>query len=405
MSSENMLSQEEQILLLRYNQENSTISCPKCHSTVLYYDDYCYNCGTNLKDSKRLRDFTFNIINKALYMKYAGICLLREYINNPFLFQATPKVIFDYEPLKLDEILVHFKPLTVSEVLNYLISEGYLKVLEGEEKYKSFFSKCPDGYLDFLLKNNNIKPASSKEGNILFLVNKLPSDVLEQITSSNIEEKTGSNYYEITENAVELVDNNIQCLLYDEIFYDFNLEYYDNQFNKSKDLKEFLIGLVDDSINDMTKELRWQSYSDLLYKYAQVYDFLDDKDKMLYYTLQHIICELNPFDDNKVKSKIQIESSLENRVIYVISSLKKDYNELSGIIEKAYDDVKLPKNFITKEDTKLLIEELFYTYELREVNKHLINIYGVERITEDNLNFNTPEEQEKVIKKLNKLFN
>lgn len=270
MSSNNTLTQEEQILLLRYNQENSTTSCPNCDSTVLYYDDYCYNCGTSLKDSRKNQEFTFNIINRVLYFKYAGICLLKEYINDPFLFQEHPEIIFDYKPLKLDEILVHFKPLTVSEVLNYLLSEGYLEILEGEEKYKSFFSKCPDGYLNFLLENHNINPATSREGNILFLVNKLPHEILEQITSGNIDEKTGSNYYEITDKAKKLVDDNIHCLLYDEIFYDFDLEYFDSQFNKSNDLKDFLISLIDESIEDMVKQLRWQSYSDLLYKYAQV---------------------------------------------------------------------------------------------------------------------------------------
>lgn len=83
---------------------------------------------------------------------------------------------------------------------------------------------------------------------------------------------------------------------------------------------------------------------------------------------------------------------------------RKNYDEIVEVIGKAYDDLKLPKNYITKEDVELLIEELFFTYELREVTKHLINIFDVERIAADDLTYNSIEEQEKVLKGLEEIF-
>lgn len=404
MSSTNTLTPEELILILRYNQKDSTRSCPKCNSTVLYYDDFCYNCGTSLKDSKRVRDISYNPINADVYLKYAGVCLLREYIHDPFLFQEFTGSIYNYKPLRIDEVLIHFKPLTVTEVLNYLLLEGYLVVLKGEEKYKSYFSKCPEDYLVYVLKENNIQASSSKEENISLILNKLPAELLEKITSSYIEETSGSNYFEVSEKALKLVEDNKHCLLYDEIFYDFDLNYYDMQFNKSENLKDFSIALIDDSVKDSIEELKWQSYSDLLYKYAQLYDIFKDTDKMLYYTIQHVICEFNPFSDNKIKSKIEIQPSIESRIIYAFSNSQKNYDEIVEVIGKAYDDLKLPKNYISKEDVELLIEELFFTYELRDVTKHLINIFGVERIAADDLTYNSLEEQEKVLKGLEEIF-
>ena len=397
MSSKNTLSQDEQILIFRYNQNNSTISCPNCQTQVLYHDIYCYNCGTKLTDKKKNRTQKVYPINNKIGLKYGGVCLLRELINNPFLFQDVTYVTSFYKPLKVDDILIHFKPLTTFEVLDYLISEEYIEILEGQEKYKSYFSKCNNDYLSYLLKNNNIEPSLSKEENISTLLN-LSEDLLEKITSNFILENRGSNYFEVTSKGKEFVEDNLQCVLYDEIFYDFNLEYYDNEFKQSNNLKDFLIGLLDVSINDSVQELKWQSYSDLLYKYAQVYDYFNDNDKMLYYTLQHVICEFNPYDDNKIKYKIGIQEHLKNRIIYALSESKKDYDEVSIIIRQAYDDLRLPKNFITLEDVELLVEEVLINYELREINKHLISIYGFEKINGDKMNFYNMEEQEKAIK-------
>ena len=52
----------------------------------------------------------------------------------------------------------------------------------------------------------------------------------------------------LSEKALKLVEDNKQCLLYDEIFYDFDLNYYDMQFNKSENLKDFSIALIFSSI-------------------------------------------------------------------------------------------------------------------------------------------------------------
>ena len=47
---------------------------------------------------------------------------------------------------------------------------------------------------------------------------------------------------------------------------------------------------------------------------------------------------------------------------------------------------------------ELLVEEVLINYELREINKHLISIYGFEKINGDKMNFYNMEEQEKAIK-------
>ena len=398
VSTTNKLTQEEQILTFRYNQKNSTVKCPNCDSEVLYYDDYCYNCGNDLKNSKKKKIEEITNVNKDLLLKYASVCLVNELIYNPFLFQEVTDDMMDYRPLLVDEILVHFKPITVYEVLDNLISEEYVEMLEGEKKYKSFFSHCNDEYISYLLEKNNIKQASSKEGNILFLLNQIPVDELEKITSRNIVENRGSNFFEVTDKGIKLVEENLKCIAYDQIFYDFNLEYYDSKLKESFNTND-LIELLDESLNDSVENLKWQSYSELLYKYAEVYDKYNDIDKMLYYLLQHLICEFNPYKDNAIKSRIRIEESLKNKTIYAMSNSNKEYYELESIIHSAYIGLKLPKNFISEEDVALLVEELYIVPEIRIVNKHLIKIYGFERIKEE-LVFNSQAEQEEAINKV-----
>lgn len=398
VSAINNLTQEEQILTFRYNQKNSTITCPNCKSEVLYYDDYCYNCGNDLKNSQKKKIEEKTILNKELLLKYASVCLVRALTYNPFLFQEVTNAMVDYKPLIVDEILIHFKPITVYEVLDYIISEGYVVMLEGEEKYKSYFSHCTDEYICDLLEQNNIQQASSKEGNILFLINKIPRDILEKITSNNIIENRGSNLFEVTDKGIKLVEESPKCTLYDQIFYDFNIEYFDNKIDKSVNVNN-VYELLDESINDSIENLKWQSYSELLYKYAEFYDYTNDSDKMLYYIIQHAICEFNPYSDNVIKSRIGIGEHLKNKVIYALSNSNKEYDELEQIIHAAYIGLKLPKNFISEEDVALLLEELFFVPEIRSVNKHLINIYGFERIEEE-LEFHNQSEQEKIINKI-----
>ena len=392
------LSQEEKILTLRYNQENSTVQCPKCQSEVLYYDDYCYNCGTDLRSTQRKRIEKVTNINKDLLLKYASVCLVRELVDNPFLFQGVTYGLMEYRPLLVDELLVHFKPITVYEVLDYLISEEYVVMLEGEKKYKAFFSSCKDEYICRLMEENNIKPATSKEGNILFLINQLPKDLLEKITLHNIIENRGSNFFEVTNKGIELIEENSKCICYDQIFYDFELEYYDNKCKEPVDMND-LIALLDESLYDSIESLKWKSYSELLCKYAEVYEKYEDTDKMLYYLIQHIICEFNPYSDNTFKSRIGIDEHLKNKVKCALSNSNKEYDELVTIIHAAYTGLALPKNFISEEDASLLIEELFFVTEIRAVNKHLISIYGFERIEEEMV-FNDKEEQEKMINKI-----
>jgi len=379
VSAINKLTQEEQILTFRYNQKNSTITCPNCKSEVLYYDDYCYNCGNDLKNSQKKKIEEKTIFNKDLLLKYASVCLVRALTLNPLLFQQKTDAMMDYRPLIVDEILIHYKPITVYEVLDYVISEGYVEMLEGEEKYKSYFSHCTDEYICNLLEQNNIPEASSREGNILFLINKIPRDILEKITSNNIIENRGSNFFEVTDKGIKLVEENPKCTLYDQIFYDFNIEYFDNKIGESVNVNN-VYDLLDESINDSIENLKWQSYSDLLYKYAEFYDYTNDSDKMLYYIIQHSICEFNPFSDNTIKSRMGIGEHLKNKVIYALSNSNKEYDELEQIIHAAYIGLRLPKNFISEEDVALLLEELFFVPEIRSVNKHLINIYGFERI-------------------------
>ena len=394
----NNLTQEEQILTFRYNQKNSTIKCPNCKSEVLYYDDYCYNCGNDLKNSQKKKIEEKTIINKELLLKYASVCIVRELTRNPFLFQEVTAGMTEYRLLIVDEILIHFKPITVYEVLDYIISEGYVEMLEGEEKYKAFFSHCSDEYISHLLEQNNIREASSREGNILFLVNRLPGDMLEKITSQNIIESRGSNFFEVSDKGIKLVEENPKCILYDQIFYDFNLEYFDNMIDESVKVNN-VYDLLDESIDDSIEDLKWQSYSDLLFKYAEFYDYTNDSDKMLYYIIQHAICEFNPYGDNVIKSRMGIGEHLKNKIIYALSTSNKEYDELEDIIHSAYVELKLPKNFISEEDVALLLEELFLVPEIRSVNKHLISIYGFERIEEE-LVFKNQSEQEKIINKI-----
>ena len=398
LSASNNLSQEEQILTLRYNQENSTVSCPNCQSDVLYYDDYCYNCGCELKNIQKKKIEKVTNINKALLLKYASVCLVNELISNPFLFQEITGDTMEYKPLMIDELLIHFKPITVYEVLDYILEEGYIVMLEDDDKYKSFFSHCNEEYISHLIEHFNLKPATSNEGNIIFLINQLPRDTLENITSNGIMENRGSNFFELTDKGNKLVEDNVKCLFFDEIFYDFNIEYYDNHVNNVVN-KNDLMELLDESVNDSIDTLKWQAYSDLLYKVAEVYDYFDDTDNMLNYLLQHVICEFNPYADNTIKVRIGINEQLKDKVIYALSKSNRDYEEISPIIQKAYDSLRLPKNFITEEDVELLVEELFFVPEIRDVNKHLIKIYGFERIEEE-LIFNNQGELEKIIDKI-----
>ncbi len=382
MSVNNVLSEEEQLLLYRYNQEDSTVSCPNCGAEVLHYDVYCYSCGADLSvfredNISSLRDFTVDI---ALSLKYAAVCFVRELVADPFLFQKTPV---------LDSFFIHFKPLSAYDVREYLLSEGFIKIVGGMDKFNAYFNSCSDELLSYVLTQYKLNPGSSREDNISIILNSLPENVLERLCSP---------FYLISDKCREYVEKNMHCILYNDIFYDYDLGYYDSEFKNSADLKEFLISIIDDSLDDSITSLKWKSYSNLLFKYAQVYDYFNDYESMLNYLFQHFICEINPFGDNTIRSKVEISKALHSCIIYAISKYYKGYDEVLSIFSSAYDEVALPKKFIAKKDALLLMEELFTNpTENRAINKHLIGVYGYERIDTKSLKFDDEDQQEKVI--------
>ena len=158
---------------------------------------------------------------------------------------------------------------------------------------------------------------------------------------------------------------------------------------------------MDESLNEITNTLKWQSYSDLLFKYAEIYDIYEEYDKMLKFIIQHFICEINPFIDNKIKNKIEISLNLRNKIVYSISRANTDYKELLKIVNSAIEDINLPKNFIKNEDIILLIEELFDKYTtLKDINTHLTGLYNLNNLETEKLVYNSLIEQEKVINEL-----
>ena len=51
MSVNKLINEDEQILIFKYNQVLNRVICPKCSSELLYFDEYCYNCGNKLNKS------------------------------------------------------------------------------------------------------------------------------------------------------------------------------------------------------------------------------------------------------------------------------------------------------------------------------------------------------------------
>jgi len=189
------------------------------------------------------------------------------------------------------------------------------------------------------------------------------------------------------------------------MYYDYDIAYYDTMFENSSNKNQFLINLVEDSLEDSVKMLKWKSYSDLLFRYAQVYDFLNDYDKMLYYAVGHFICEFGLFEDNCIKDFVKIDISIQNKVKYVLARADKSYDEFLSVVDHVYDEVRIPKIFIDKDDVCLLIEELFDdNIKLRQANNHLVKLYGIERIKLGEMSFNNKDEQEKIVEELDKLL-
>jgi hypothetical protein len=126
---------------------------------------------------------------------------------------------------------------------------------------------------------------------------------------------------------------------------------------------------------------------------------------MLYYAVGHFICEFGLFEDNCIKDFIKIDISIQNKVKYVLARADKSYDEFLSVVDHVYDEVRIPKIFIDKDDVCLLIEELFDdNIKLRQANNHLVKLYGIERIKLGEMSFNNKDEQEKIVEELDKLL-
>jgi len=170
-------------------------------------------------------------------------------------------------------------------------------------------------------------------------------------------------------------------------------------------LKDFAIKLLDKSLIEVIDKLKWQSYSDLLFKYAEICDIYEEYEKMLKYLIKHFITEINPYTDNKIKNKIEISLNLRNKIIYSITKANIDYNSLIEIIKSSIDNIEIPKNFVNCDEIILLIEELFdQNTTLKDINIHLNNLYNIENVDLNKYTFNDRKEQEKVLNEIEKII-
>jgi len=392
MSVNKIINEDEQILTFKYNQVLNRVICPKCSSELLYFDEYCHNCGNklnkssviyipNLRNIKEKKDTA----NHDLSLKYAAATVLRQMMFNPLY---SDKENFLIKP---------FTNINFYDVRKYLVNEEYVEILTGRQKHKAGLKFASDEYIDQILTQKELKKGISKADNITILLGNLSEQELDAMIP---------NYYKVTEKGVQFYEQNKHCRLYSIVFYDFDLEHYDKTYNESNsELKDFALTLLDESLNEVVQGLKWQSYSDLLYKYAEIYDIHEEYDKELYYVIQHFICQINPFTDNKIKEKIEIPLNLRNIIIYSISKANIGYEKLIQLSDEAINNLKIPKNFISSEEIMLMIEELLDSnIKLNDINTHLGDLYNHQKIEPDKYIFTNEDEQKKVINELEKIF-
>ncbi len=388
MSVNKIINEDEQILIFKYNQALNRVICPKCSSEILYFDEYCYNCGNKLSKSKTLYIPSLNTAKKnknnhkkELNLKYASVTLLRQIMYNP---------LFDD---KDNYLIKTFKNISFYDIRKNLINEGLIEVLTGREKIKSGLKFASEEYLDKVISQKNLHQGISKADKISIIINNLTEAELDAMVE---------NYYVVTPKGKEFYENNKYCQLYSLVFYDFDIEYYENEYNNSNDeLKDFGIKLLNKSVDEVIQSLKWQSYSDILYKYANIYDLFDEYDNTLKYVLGHFICEINPFSNNKIKNSIEISLNLRNKMIYSISKAEMNYDSFMKLVDQTCAEIRIPKNFIKNDELKVLLEELFdKDTTLNDINIHLNELIRIDGINTDNLVYNNFEEQEKVIEEL-----
>ena len=379
------ICEDEQLLILSYNQENSKVECPNCHVDVLYYDKFCHSCGIKLvfkcKPEKKIVQTPKS--DENIVLKYATVNFLNRLKYDP-LYEGD------------DDFYAPFTPYTYYDVITYLVNNDLVEALIGEEKISVALKNVPNKFLEYVLDTKQINKSSSKEDNIKIIRENLSLEELDNMFPG---------CYVLTGNGEEVLKDNIKCLMYFNMYYDYDILYYDNMFENSQDKNKFLIDLVNDSIDDSVEILQWQSYSELLFRYAQVYDFFKDYDRMLYYAIGHFICELGLFGNNCIKDFIKIDITIKNRIKYVIARANKSYDEFISVVDKVYDNLRIPRIYISKDDVCLLIEQLFdENVKLRHANNHLVKLYGRERIKLNKMSFENSAEQEKVIEELDNLF-
>ena len=390
MSINKIINEDEQILIFRYNQVLNRVICPKCSTEILYFDEYCYNCGNKLNKTPVLYIPNINNIKsknqKSLFtlaLKYASVTVLRQMMFNPLYSE------------KDNFLLNAFKNVSFYDVRKYLVDEELIEILTGRDKIKSGLKLASEEYIDNVIEQKELHKGISKEDNISILMSNLSEAELDTMIP---------HYYKVTEKGVQFYEENKQCRLYSLVFYDFDLEYYDNEYSNSElELKDFSIKLLNESSNEVLDKLQWQSFSDLLFKYAEVYDLYEDYENMLEYLLKHFIFEINPFSDNKLKNKIEISLNLRNKIIYSITRADVNYKTLNELVKKTIKNMEIPKNFINCDEIILLIEEIFdKNTTLKDINIHLSNLYDFKTEDWDKYIFNDTQEQEKVVKEIEK---
>lgn len=392
MSVNKIINEDEQILIFKYNQVLNRVICPKCSSEILYFDEYCYNCGNKLNKTPVLYIPNINNIKSKeekstfnLALKYASVTILRQMMFNPLYSE------------KDNFLLKAFKNVSFYDVRKYLVEEELIEILTGRDKIKSGLKIASEEYIDKVIEQKELHKGISKADNITILMSHLSEAELDAMIP---------NYFKVTEKGIQFYEENKHCRLYSLVFYDFDLEYFDNEYSNSEvELKEFSIKLLDKSLNEVTDRLQWQSCSDLLFKYAEIYDIYEEYDNMLKYILKHFIIEINPFTDNKIKNKIEISLNLRNKLIYSISRANVNYKTLLEFLKDTIENIEIPKNFIKSEEIILLIEEAFdKDTTLKDINIHLNNLYNFETNELDKYVFNNIQEQEKVVKEIEKII-